>query len=105
MKRLLSEQFVGKWDKQKRPWFIHEDSVEELKNNEDYQKARQRRLNAMQAMPGEPPLNAALTADTDASQETYPPVTLTRQHDITFDYTNEELKMPPLRVTGINEMW
>lgn len=55
----------------------------------------------MRAMIGKPPLSA----DADSSEETPQKVCHTRQNDITFGYTNEELKMPHVRVTGVKEMW
>jgi len=37
--RILCEQFTGHWEK-RRPWFVHEDSVEEYRATEHYQKTQ-----------------------------------------------------------------
>jgi len=98
MKRFMSEQFVGEWDNKWRPWFCDEDGVEAYKNNEEYQQARQRGLNAMQAMLRKP-------VDTAGDTPHLPPLRPTVPPELTFGYTREELRLPRERVIGVDEMW
>jgi len=94
--RILSEQFTGNWEK-RRPWFVHEDSVEEYRATEHYQKTQRQGKAAALSVIGKgesaaPALGVTLTKSLPA--------------ELSFGYTREELSfgysrdnMPPSSLT------
>ena len=93
MERFNAEQLVGKWDQKQRPWFIHEDSVKELENDEYYQKTRRHGRNAVNAMIGK-------QIFTDPDDSALPQCLTTESSDLSFGYTREER-----RIIKADEMW
>jgi len=79
--RILSQQFTGHWDK-RRPWFVHEDSVEEYRATEHYQKTQRQGKAAALAVIGKGDYAATgviLTQPLPA--------------ELSFGYTKEELRL------------
>ncbi len=81
--RLHGEQWVGKWDKM-RPWFFHEDLVEEYRVSDHYQKTQLQGKNANRAVVGKPAF--------DPSGDTVPWArVISNTSELSFSYTKEEL--------------
>lgn len=100
MNRFMSEQFVGAWDAKNRPWFCHEESVERFKNSEEYQTMRQHGLKAIRTGVG----ISHSEKDTEFKLHT-PQIVTPARPELSFGYTREELRMPRLKMIGIDEMW
>ena len=89
-----AEQLTGAWDQKIRPWFIHKDSVEKLKNDPDYQKRRRNGQKAVEAMIGK-----SIYSDPDANAEP-PQRRIEERADLPFGYTREER-----RIIKAADMW
>ncbi len=91
--RILCEQFTGEWDK-RRPWFVHEDSIEEYRATEHYQQTQQHGKQAALSVIAQEQAALPIASVSRAQGENNP------FSGLTFGYTHEELtpdwgKMPP----------
>ena len=91
--RLQGEHFTGRWDK-RRPWFFHEDSVEEYWASEHYQKTQRKGKEAALSVLVTPESPGLLPSVPYEAKKNH------ARSELTFGYTKEELtpdwgKMPP----------
>ena len=83
--RILCEQFTGAWDDKRRPWFVHEDSVEEYRVSEHYQKTQARGKAAALSVIQKSELSVSAHSAQQEENENAP------FSELTFGYSYEEL--------------
>lgn len=93
--RILCEQFTGEWDAKRRPWFVHEDSVEEYRATEHYQRTQAQGKAAALSVIGK--REEPCVSEPSPSPETQGEGA---HSELSFGYTHEELtpnwgKKPP----------